>query len=356
MKITFVVSFAGLAGGVRVIATYARLLAARGHEVTVVSRPAEHPSWKRQIRTLLQERRLAKPLAPSTLFDPLGARHRIIDRVRPIVDADVPDGDVVIATLWETADWVQALSPSKGRKAYLLQDYEMFEHADHARVARSYDYDFLRIAVSDYIRDEIVTNHGPRDIHVIPNAVDIARFDAPPRAKNDPLTLGFLYQVRGSKNIGLALGVAAEVRRRFPEVRILAFGAMQPVARHPLPEGVAFHLRPKEAEIPGLYAACDGWLFTSQAEGFGLPLLEAMACRTPVLATPAGAAPQLIRDGENGWLIAPEVPAFLDRIARLRDMSPAAWRALSDTAHATARGWTWEDATTRLEALLARAA
>ena len=40
MKITFVLAFAGLAGGVRVIATYAKMLADLGHEVTVVSCPA----------------------------------------------------------------------------------------------------------------------------------------------------------------------------------------------------------------------------------------------------------------------------------------------------------------------------
>ena len=352
MKITFIVSFAGLAGGVRVIATYARILAERGHEVTIVSRPAAAPSWKRQIRSLVQNRRLARPAAPSSLFAPLGPRHRIIDSVRPIVDADVPDGDVVIATLWETADWVQALSPSKGRKAYLLQDYEMFETAPHDRVARSYTYDFLRIAVSDYVRDEIRTHHGVEDIHVVPNAVDIAHFDAPPRDRNARLTLGFLYQTRVSKNVDLALGVAAAAMAARPDLRILAFGAIPPEAAHPLPPGIEYRLCPPEAEIPGLYAACDGWLFTSSAEGFGLPLLEAMACRTPVLATPAGAAPQLIREGVNGWLIAPEVSAFLSRIEALRDMPPGAWRAMSEAAHDTARLWTWEDAATRFEALI----
>lgn len=353
MKITFILSFAGLAGGVRVIATYARLLAARGHEVTIVSRPALQPSWKRQIRSLMQNRRLAQPMAPTTLFKSPGVSHRIIDSVRPIVDADVPDSDVVIATLWETADWVQALSPAKGRKAYLLQDYEMFEHAPHDRVARSYGYDFLRIAVSDYIRREILDHHGGGPIHVIPNAVDIVHFDAPPRERNTALTIGFLYQTRASKNIDLALGVTKAAMAQFPGLRVLSFGAILPEARHPLPMGVDYHLRPVEAAIPGLYAACDGWLFTSEAEGFGLPILEAMACRTPVLATHAGAAPELIRPSENGWLINGTVPAFLERIAEMREMPAADWGRMSDAAHATSRAWTWEDATSRLEGLLA---
>ena len=353
MRITFVLDFAGLAGGVRVIATYARLLAARGHDVTVVSCEASQPAWKRHLRSLVRRRRLAPPHpARSSLFDPLGERHRIIRGSGPITDADVPDGDVVVATLWKTADWVARLSPSKGRKVYLLQDYEMFETAPKDRVARSYTYDFLRIAVSDYIRQEIEKNHGVRGIHVIPNAVDTQAFDAPPRQKNARLTLGFLYQVRASKNIGLALAVAREAMARWPDIRILSFGAHGAYQAHPLPEGVELRVRPPEAEIPGLYAACDGWLFTSSAEGFGLPLLEAMACRTPVLATPAGAAPDLIEDGRNGWLLPPEPEAFLEKIAALRDMSQKDWQAMSEAARAIACGWSWEDAAARFEEIV----
>ncbi len=53
-------------------------------------------------------------------------------------------------------------------------------------------------------------------------------------------------------------------------------------------------------------------------EGFGLPAAEAMACGTPVVATTAGAFPEVIADGETGILVPPaNAPALADAIAAL---------------------------------------
>ena len=54
------------------------------------------------------------------------------------------------------------------------------------------------------------------------------------------------------------------------------------------------------------------WLFGAREEGFELPILEAMACRTPVLGTPAGAALELLVDGA-GILVPREDPDAMAR-------------------------------------------
>ena len=100
-----------------------------------------------------------------------------------------------------------------------------------------------------------------------------------------------------------------------------------------MPEWVKYESRPPQDRIPQIYAACDAWLFTSRAEGFGLPILEAMACRTPVIATPAGAAPDLI-DGRNGRLVEADPEAF---VAALRDLLAGDWTAASTAAWDTAQ-------------------
>jgi glycosyltransferase involved in cell wall biosynthesis len=65
------------------------------------------------------------------------------------------------------------------------------------------------------------------------------------------------------------------------------------------------------------------------AEPFGLVMIEAMACGTPVIATPRGAAPEVIEDGVTGWIV--DVEGFAElaaaKIAGISDLDPAACRA-----------------------------
>lgn len=349
MRITFVLPFASLAGGTRVVADYAAELTARGHQITVVSQPdqsARPGLWAR-----LRGRRAGPGRAPTPLLDFLGPRHVILDRPRPVTDADLPDADVVVATWWETAEWVAALSPAKGRKFQLLQDYEMFPHLPADRVAASFRLPLRKLAVSGYIRDQVRDNHGVNDIAVIPNAVDSGRFDAPPRHRNATLRVGFLYAPAPRKNLGLALAAVRAAQARLPGLRVTSFGASPPLPDHPLPPATEYRRNPPQSDIPAIYASCDLWLFTSRNEGFGLPILEAMACRTPVLATRAGAAPDLI-DGKNGLLLDPDPQAFAGAIARFHAMGDAEWQGFSTAAWQTARAHRIGPATDRLMSCL----
>jgi len=93
----------------------------------------------------------------------------------------------------------------------------------------------------------------------------------------------------------------------------------------------------------------------SRTEGFGLPILEAMACRTPVIATPVGAAPELIGPG-GGRLVANEDPASMaEAIVDIARMPEFDWSAMSDCAYETATRYTWDDATEAFERALERA-
>ena len=72
------------------------------------------------------------------------------------------------------------------------------------------------------------------------------------------------------------------------------------------------------ADISTVMKALDLLIVNSRAEAFGLVLLEAMACGTPVLATNAGGIPEIITHGENGWLVpARDEQALADAIVYL---------------------------------------
>lgn len=96
-----------------------------------------------------------------------------------------------------------------------------------------------------------------------------------------------------------------------------------------------------EAYLPSLYRGSLGLLFPSLSEGFGLPLLEAMACGKPALAFNATALPEVA--GEDGaWLLPPgDLEAFAEAIKAL-EQTPEKRRRLGQKGRARAQRFTWE--------------
>jgi glycosyltransferase involved in cell wall biosynthesis len=125
----------------------------------------------------------------------------------------------------------------------------------------------------------------------------------------------------------------------------------------PLPPGSRYEQQPPQHRVRELYASCDVWLCGSRSEGFHLPPLEALACRTPVVSTSVGGPIDVVEGGTNGWLVPiGDVAALADRLADVLRAPEERWRALSSAAHATAQRSSLERATHRLEQVLAEAA
>ncbi|MEM7624443.1 MAG: glycosyltransferase family 4 protein [Planctomycetota bacterium] len=355
LRINFVLPVANLAGGVRVVAVYAERLAARGHHVTVVSLP-RRLDWRRRLRRGFAGRGFGShaPSAKSHL-DGLDLDHRVLERFRPVEDADLPDADVTVATWWKTAAWVNELGASKGAKAYFLQHDERQVHGTAEQVIPTWRLPMHKILVAQWLEPVLRAEGITEALSVVPNAVDAAQFFAPPRGKQATPTVGLMYSDSRFKGVDLALAAYEKARERLPALKLIAFGVGDPKASLPLPAGAEYHASPSQEKLREYYGACDAWLFASRCEGFGLPILEAMACRTPVIATPAGAAPELVGQG-GGVLVGPEdVDGMAAAILGVCGRDEADWKKLSDQAHATAAGYTWDDATERFEAALRRA-
>jgi glycosyltransferase involved in cell wall biosynthesis len=95
-------------------------------------------------------------------------------------------------------------------------------------------------------------------------------------------------------------------------------------------------------ELPALYAGAELFLFPSRVEGFGLPVLEAMACGTPVVAARAGALPETA--GGGALLVDPDDPAALAAaVASLLD-DPARRRRMVSRGKERAAAFSWQRA------------
>jgi glycosyltransferase involved in cell wall biosynthesis len=358
VRITFVIPFANLSGGIKVVAIYAERLRRRGHQVVVVSQPWRSPDWRSQIRTLLRERRwLDRRPHPQSHFDGLAVDHRVIDRERPLTNADLPDADVLVATWWRTAGWIDSIGPEKGVQSILIQGYEVLPGEANAELDAVWRLPLRKIVIARWLKRLAEERFGDPGAILVPNAVDRAQFYAPERTKQSRPTLGFLYSASPFKGVDLAVQAIARIRERVPDLKVISFGTGNPEPRCPLPPGCEYHLLPAQDAIRTLYAKCDLWLCASRREGFHLPPLEAMACRCPVVSTRVGGPEEVVRPGVNGDLVEiGDVEGLANAACRILQANPDTWRAYSDAAMAEASRYTWDDAAVLLEEGLTRIA
>jgi glycosyltransferase involved in cell wall biosynthesis len=356
MRITFLLNHVNLNGGIRVIAIYAQMLKRRGHDVVVVSRPRPVASLKDRVKSLVKGN--GWPVDPNTLPDHFDSVRdvelRVIESRRPIENRDVPDADVVVATWWETVPWVMSLSPQKGAKAYFVQDFGANAGQPMDQLAATWRLPMHRIVISKYIED-LVRQHCPgdaREMSYVPNSVDLEQFRSPPRGKQPTPTVGTIYSRSSFKGADIAIAACEIARKKLPDLKLIGFGLHDKAGDVHHPEWMTFRSRIPDDQLKDVYAACDAWLFPPRKEGYGLPILEAMACRTPVIATPAGAAPELIAQG-GGILVDHDNPAAMAAaIVKVCSLTDNEWQRLSESAYATVTGYSWADATDRFEAAL----
>jgi glycosyltransferase involved in cell wall biosynthesis len=355
MKITFLLPNLDLSGGNRVVCIYARKLRERGHTVTVVASRPPQSSWRERLSWFIKSRFNSVPVEPAGSGLDFGeVQLRELNSYRPIMDADVPDADVVVATWWETAEWALKLSAAKGAKAYLVQHHEVFSYLPLERVRATYTAPMQKIVVAGWLKEVMEREYGATDIALVPNGVDTTHFQAPSRSKQAAPTIGMLYVPIYWKGCDTMLDALHRACARNPKIKVVAFGLWPPEKDSPLPAGAAYTRRPLQHLLPGIYAQCDAWLYGSRSEGFGLPILEAMACRTPVIGVPTGAAPELLAGGVGLAVPVDDAAAMADAILRISEMSEAEWRKLSDAAYARALQNDWQHSVLAMEAVLLR--
>lgn len=353
MKVTFIVPELNVTGGLRVVSVYARFLADKGHTITVVSPNKKKPTLKQLFKSfLIGDGLKITSKFDATFFDNPAVKVKVLNRYRPVKTEDIPDADIVIATFWNTAEWVSEYPQNKGKKVYFLQHYEIHPWLPVERVKATLRLSFKKIAVSQWIADIIKNEYADSDTVVIPNGVSDQQFSAPARNKQTIPTIGMMYSNRSFKGCDMAFKAFHEAKKIIPALKLVAFGADIPDSS--LPVGTEYCLRPDQEQLKEIYSQCDAWLFASRFEGFGLPILEAMACRTPVIGTQCGSAPELI-NGNNGILINIDDTAAMEAaIIQFANMSNEEWVKSSNEAFEISKKYQWTDSCNRFEETLMR--
>lgn len=351
MKITFISPPLNMGGGTKVIAIYAEALTKRGHHVVIVS-PA-HPkiTLKQRLKALINDREwLSQSNLNASHFDGLTLDNRVLTEFRAVTNSDVPDADIVIATWWETAEWVSGFTSAKGKKVYFIQGHEVFSYVPVERARATYKMPFRKVVVSQWLKNIMGKEYADFDVSVVNNAVDHEQFNAELRGKQKQPTVGFLYSEASCKGVDVTLKALEKIRGIFPELRVISFGVYEP--RESLP-GIEFYYSPPQNELRNLYSLCDVWVSSSRSEGFNLTAMEAMACRVPIVATRTGWPEESIRNKENGVLVdVDDVQGVVAGIEWVLSLNDNDWRTLSTAAYATVAECSWGNSIERFEQVL----
>jgi glycosyltransferase involved in cell wall biosynthesis len=203
------------------------------------------------------------------------------------------------------------------------------------------------IAISDAVRifheraglprDRLVTVHyGLDDLPAATSERTPADLGVPDGA---PLVLA-IGRLIGQKDHATLLDAFARVHADAPNARlaILGWGPLEERTRtHARALGLADAvLIPGRLEPRAWLERADVFAHTSRWEGFGVVLLEAMLAGLPVVATEVSAIPEIVVDGETGYLVPPgDAAAVADRVASLLgDRERAAAMGLAGTVRA----------------------
>ena len=356
LRITFVIPRDDLSGGCRMVATYAKLLQRRGHTVKVVSGVPGQLAFHERIRAVWRGEwkhafSFEKPLAGHATQPEVPLT--TVARSTGFLPSELPDADVLIATWWIVAQWLDSMPQSKGVRIHFVQNYEIWGGSSD-QVDAAYRINSPKITTTRWLEDLLRNEFGQKIVALVPNSVDLTLFNAPPRSKNGIPTVGFVYNYFKPKGCDIIAEAIDLARQQCPAFRVKCFASVNPTPNMPLPRNVEFHYRPPQTTIRDIYASCDAWLFGSRKDGFGLPLIEAMACRTPVIATPAGAAPELLLHG-GGILVKPDARSMADAILAICDMPDSEWNVMSHAAFAAVSGYALEDACNLFETALLKA-
>jgi glycosyltransferase involved in cell wall biosynthesis len=151
-------------------------------------------------------------------------------------------------------------------------------------------------------------------VHAIPPGVDVRRLKPPEREREPgPLRLLFVggdFERKG----GIDLVEAVKTIDRPVELDIVSSSAVVPSG---LPVRVHAGVAANSPLITDLFRRADVFVLPSRGDCTPLAVAEALACGLPVVTTPVGGMPELVRHGENGLLVQPQEPEQLARALRV---------------------------------------
>lgn len=341
-------------GGLRVVYEYANRLVAKGHEVAIVHPrhlgnvpPPPAGSLYRGLR-----REVAKlrdwAFSPSVNWQPVDSRVRML--YVPGLDASqVPDGDAVFATAWQTAEYVLEYPKSKGTKYYLIQHYETWA-GPKDRVDATWRAPLHKVVIARWL-GELGRGLGCEHLQYIPNGIEHEKYRLLNPITTRPQRVAMLFHAEEWKGCPDGLRALGIVKNQHPDLRAVLFGTPQRLKS--IPEWVEYYRDPPQTDIVNsIYNGSSIYLCASWTEGFPLPPAEAMACGCTLVSTDIGGVREYAEHEVTALLSPPRNPeALAGNILRLLQDDGLRQR-LARTGQERIREFSWERSADQLDDLI----
>ena len=322
------------------IATYGNKLVERGHTVTIVYPQSTQPLKRRIKRGMIKFVKQQQ--------DHLDRFKGQLLAVKEFNNRTIPDGDVLIATAWETAEWAKGLSNSKGRKVYFIQGHEVW-NGQQERVYDTLQLPFKKITISTWLQELLTDISGDEDISMISNASDFKinpQDDSQVKRKYD---IGMTFSSISNKGSNLGLQAIRQIAKTYPGLKFVLFGTEAP--SEDLPLNTTVFVKPSQKKIGAIYESTRIWLSTSYEEGFCLPCLEAMSSGSVVISTDNKGVRDIVDHKKNGMITKTgSSNALVEKIALLLE-HPEEMKRLQSAGFKKSETFSWDDSTTRMEAI-----
>lgn len=263
----------------------------------------------------------------------LSGEYRLVTRYQSEVsEADIVAADLVLAYYWLQIDELSHLRRvfKRVRDRLLIgacSEYELEGGWRKPGLAMLASLPRAVFANNLKLAKQLEVALG-RDVFYTPNGVDTNFFQpaaAPPPPA--PLRVGWAGSLKNH----------SPVHRGVHEFIAPAVSAV---------EGAELCLAAREdrwrnaEEMREFYQSLHVYVCASRSEGTPNPCLEAAACGLPVITTPVGNMPELIRDGENGLFVARDADDIAAKLRRLRD-DPELRERMGRAARAAVEAWDW---------------
>lgn len=269
----------------------------------------------------------------AALASALAERYQFVTRYQSeVTEADVEAADLVLVYYWLQIDGLSRLKRvfKRVRDRLMLgacSEYELQGRwrkpglAMLSTLPRAVFANNLKLAKQ--LEEEL-----RRDVFYTPNGVDTSFFcpaASPPPPT--PLRVGWAGSLKNQTS----------AHRGVHQFIVPAVAAV---------EGAELMLAAREdrwrtaEEMRELYQSLHVYVCASRSEGTPNPCLEAAACGVPIVTTPVGNMPELIRDGENGLFVTRDVDDIAAKLRRLRD-DPELRERMGRAARASVESWDW---------------